>query len=1603
MCRNTSVTGKVLIDLLFLTFFTLAIPSVTSQELEPFNPFAEDDAPRALFQIGPEDRAAELYLLGNWSAGSGFSYGISLHPELNDGSRITAPYEYPGFTTELFYQTVDLTLSLWLFQKFYFEATFLDEALFNSVIAGYMGESGESLQEVMVGRGPFQIGAYPYLGVGADGGTTTNSVPGIYTRFETPLTSHELLFQVDGSFPVTDRYRGTSVISDYRLQGNGYVEGAHFVLPEGNISKLLVLTEDTEGSYIESDSGVLRRYREMTEEEIVVDLTAGEIVLLEPADTRILVSYTDVGTGTIVPRDDRDFSPTDEAPVTFDFTVSPYEDYRVTINETDYLLLYDPARPNYFESLDLYDISSFDATTPADLGTISLVTPEGRNEVDDGSFRFRLRGRGTYLAVEDRSIDRNTESLRTRTGLFPLAEITEEAAAMYGDGRDLFRPVDLLVTTVSESGRIQVESDTIPGSVRVFVNGSELPGVSVDYHTGSITLPVTLSESDRIEVVYRRNDTSGLSPQVTGVIGNRWFPSERASLFLAGMVRWNPWNQGYSNELDENPGTLAASGGFSWQSSDNGSLRIDASGTIQIQHSDTSGYIRLLSMNGETTVISLEPSNLFPAAETEALSPIVLTESNRVIPVYRDYWFTDLLGTVSLLPYSDRSGTVASGRTGPYLAGSGASGISGALGVLEWSQLQQDQWTGAQLQLPGGSVDLRTLEELRFNLRYEDLLADDTTTPVVPSSLKLYLVLGAGGEDLDGDGISDIGSGELQPELPFDFDGNTYLAGTRHPTGTSPYREDANGNGVLEEDEPDLLISLAIDLTTALPSGPDSWETVTVDAFTSLPWEERARLQDSRSVRLIAIAQGGDVPAGRFLFSRVAMDSPDAFSTVSGTNGTSSVDFIDDPPSPAPSVSGDTVDSVARLTWGNVDSSADETPTVTYHALTTPFSPDAYDSLELALLLDTDAITYTGDSEISLVYGDGSDDETEALSATINLSDLPASHQEWQNLSIDLRDETVTLDGTGLPAVVSIPSGTRNLISFTVKITDSSDGVVYFDEIRGNNPVQSTGAAGEVTMGWDLPFSLDGPGELPIVNNIRLRQTVALRSDQYRDVGVSSGGIVSVSGRGTSDTLVSMALLGTTLELKARVTGTAGAVQSSTAGHTWVVPLLEGAVSLLDSYRRSWNFSGDFESRDLSLSWHGERVPGGSLTASLRQDYEEELRKWSAVIAAPEMETLSARLDLTQAGVLPALANDGYGSSWFDATTVLFSPDRMEEEVRSLRIVPNVSIGPVEITGRTGWTNDSAVAGRQTARTTFSVSGEFRNEENRPWTIAPSYSRSFLLVTATESDTFARDLHRYSKDWSTYPNLYSEIPLYDLFSPEIVFAEGADRQEYTTEVFLSFQRPPGSRRRDMIVPSGASLSIDREAALENDSLLDSRTLEAQLTATGINVTGSESTHPLFTWYRSDEILNTLTVDLTTDSWYTGLETGIHLYIAENTKAAWDQEIAISRETSSQVFEFDSAGSLEWKRFSYPHLNLFEELEKEPYWDNRESISLGFRTSDAEIENVKIEFTHESILRIGNHGNIALSSALGWMIKPFSEGTFEHILGIRATIEGTLSF
>ncbi|MDR2471095.1 MAG: hypothetical protein LBD09_03170, partial [Treponema sp.] len=141
-----------------------------------------EEAGSRLFNMDIWDKDVSFYMGGYWKGSLSANWGLANTPLGTAPDSEDSPL--------LFTQEADLTLSLWIWQKWFLEVSFIDNYDLNTYRAGYQGFPGETVQYVGVGNTGLDFPVFPYLDLGGD----SPSSLGAYGRFGSEaLTFHTLV------------------------------------------------------------------------------------------------------------------------------------------------------------------------------------------------------------------------------------------------------------------------------------------------------------------------------------------------------------------------------------------------------------------------------------------------------------------------------------------------------------------------------------------------------------------------------------------------------------------------------------------------------------------------------------------------------------------------------------------------------------------------------------------------------------------------------------------------------------------------------------------------------------------------------------------------------------------------------------------------------------------------------------------------------------------------------------------------------------------------------------------------------------------------------------------------------------------------------------------------------------------------------------------------------------------------------------------------------------------------------------------------------------------------------------------------------------------
>ncbi|MBN2628816.1 MAG: hypothetical protein JXA95_19285 [Spirochaetales bacterium] len=674
------------------------------------------EAPSTIWTYKMGDSNVDFYWDGYWRFH--FSAGLALGAE-KSFSDYTSPYRFS--------QTPDLLISLWIDDRYYFEASVVEDYNKNSYLLGYQGGEGEYLQSAKLGNSSVTTDSYAGLAVSSP----LYNTPGFSLKGNTDRMQNEFMIRFDGTWEESRLYIGSYEANEEYLELYDYRRNRRFLLPDQTVDggSLTVFIGDSNGAY--QAAGTSQKYRLAEEGDYLFDSADGILTLEEEPDGPVAVYYTVGGTavgdgtlggGSVIPPGSTDSGIPDVTQPAEDFfwtKADPYDTQgrtyaasrQETINGKAGLLLYEPDRFSPFAFYDSYDF------------TQSLSTDSWRNDLSL-SERYGTESNDlTGLSWSSDPSEKNLTITRSGTGArdalarYPLGDLIPEIYGNAPANRPELVPWQIRLVTKTGSSGYRLGTGVVPGSLTVTVNGRPESNYTLDSDRGTVTFGRYIFPSDRVEFNYRRETLNFEGQEMLIYQGNRFSLTPRDTLETAESFNW-VFPDGTDNSTPDG-GTIKL--GASWEhKGESFQLRTELTGTADL--GDADGVERILGMENALSA--------FPVYEEALAEPKAGDgETDNDYPA-GDY----IIMNSSSGPLVDETPAGASFDT-PALKADFSLTASGS-----------GEWTGADLHLTNsGALDFSTLQELRFYI-----YIDGTTT-----AGDLILKLGETGEDrdFDSDGV----------------------------------------------------------------------------------------------------------------------------------------------------------------------------------------------------------------------------------------------------------------------------------------------------------------------------------------------------------------------------------------------------------------------------------------------------------------------------------------------------------------------------------------------------------------------------------------------------------------------------------------------------------------------------------------------------------------------------------------------------------------------------------------------------------------------------------------------------------------------------------
>ncbi len=1578
--------------ILLLNFF------LSAEEL----PLPEEEAPLSIFSYQLGDDNVDLFLSGSWESSVMGGFGFSWNSD--DSGMHRNPF--PGFSDGLiFSQSTDLTISLWLADKYFFETSIIDDYNLNTILFGYDAPDENSfLQKVRIGNTDLGTVDYSLLSIPE----ASNDSLGFTAEMKGDRSEHCFTVRFDPAEKAARSFRGSYSIEETRIKLTDYIKGMFFILPDDNVENLTVYVEDGPGTY-----------RTATADEVVVSEKDGYVFFREPQDRKVAVHYTkngvSVGDDTLgqgalaaeTSTGEIDISGTEQ----FRFSMGTYLGIDMSALETDIdgntsLLIYQPGVFSPFQLLSVYYVP-FETEKEKGRPAEAFLADTGLYTGDTIPFSPGLTGKSVMFTRED------TDSIRSPASRYPFADKVDPESVIYGRNTSLYGTPpgkEILIDRYIPAGTYNLGDNVLEGSVEMLVNGRKDNRFTFDPVTGNVTLLFRPSDNDRIDFLYRSRSAASTGGDLVIGTGSRVRFSENLSAEIGAGLRWNISEGRYTENAGEAPGSLLLSAGMNYKK--NG-LEFNLDTGISFFNPDTTGIFRLDGMNKGGIPLPVTYSMLYPSAAPSS-GPSLLSSSRGKL-YYKDYHLYTNTGKSILMDYDwdipqdQIYGYDDGGRSGPYIAGTDDE-IDGSAAVFDYD-LSAGQWAGGRIPVVLGREGLDLSETSTITLKMKLTGASGT--------VDIYIRAGRLAEDLDSDGVLDCETADF--ERGFEFNPADPAGGTSDlsmkvggsfdgKSGNGQIdTEDLNNNGFLGGESQDTLVSFYTTNDPNVTSGTDfdfpsgAWQTVTL----RLTPGERSRLHNVTAFEIIINEAAAGTASGKLLVGDISFNgSSFVISPASGQEVTG--DEISESLSGEPGNSlaeefpevrdifsiTDDSQKTGRFSWTGTGTWSAETNT-------SPANLRDYNKISFYIKFTAlpDLVTFSAENP----SGNG-----------ISFSFAPSVQTgNWHKCTFDYSSDTLTVDGIKTAvSVLESDSSAEDVqtIRITADCTGASAGTVFIDEIHLEDPVYGIDTGAVSSYSYTKKGTVLSVRGREIISDLTFSgQTRAAGNNFAAGFSASRGSDLYTYGE------LSFLLMGIGIEGNLNVTGENSHVYFS-PGYTVLIPA--GKARIEDSFSRidGSNILNVTKSDRIYIPY-GDFLASGGFTADYSDDYL--LQSWNiSVRKSNRPYTADTKAEFTM--VNSANPFDGLSLPETVAESYrLAVPYESENEDRKTSFTTNHALktekASFEVTEIFSTSAEGTSDRKMNHEQTISISTPFTVKEGTPGqlTIKPSYTRSVYVSNGPDKDdSFITDISQAAGDLASQKYYFLSLPVYELWAPRssgfTEYASEVDTAVYTPSAEISVSRKTGNTVKDLFIPSKASLSVKNIMKKEWNTETDLKTVSFQTSSSAYNLFGVLGSSPRYSWYQTEEVSGRTGI---TASFPSDNDVSVKLsqtrYV--NFIISKNKSLDVESNLSFSWTDFKSSGSI---ISSYIRKRPLEKAVKFPVIDPegketsfiryKEEFSFKYDYTDEKSET-SIDFTlhHTTDLLIGEKGIVSFTAGIGIIRKSVDVDT-EILRTYTAGIEGGIS-
>lgn len=1573
------------------------------------SPSLPEEAREAIFDFNIGDAEVDFYLEGSWLLTFFAATGLLITPEGDIRPLDLFPAFADGF---YFQQEPNLTLSVWILEKYFLEVTYQGKDKDNLFLTGYEGGEEDLIRHVYVGNTNITLSPSPYLEIPETG----NSSIGTHTLIQTPASQHELLLRYDYNTSGKKIFKGRNEVVEIRYSPEEYKRGRYFKLPDNNIKEAKVYLQDPYGTLTDPAG---RKFKKADARDIILDTDRGSLFIKEEIQGRILVYYSKNdapvgdpanGIDALVGEDIGDNSKidVDADPVDFSFGLIEHLGQDMTDREVmlsnglSCLLLYEPGLFSPFDISSTYEVSD-DLPDSQWMVETSIVKKGTYMEFPlTRSVLFTCdRENKQIIVYADNNLGENFRNL------YPFIDTSPD---IYGPGipaNHISSGYEILLELLYPVTEYYLDPDVIPGSIRVIRNGIEEKRFLADYESGIITFQVDILPTDRLVIYYKRKFESFDNGDIIFGWKNKIHFTDTTFLELSTGLKWNAIPGTYTEKAYSKTGSVL--GLCSFQTSmDHFDLAV--TGAASLTNPDTTGIFRLLGMEETGLDIALSEETAWPCSVPANHGAEIFPGTERGKLFYKDYREYGINGNYTLKPitwdipddhiFSYKTGS----KPGPYLVANASSSSTDSSLVMDFEIPADKKWTGIQIPViqGKGTMDLSHISSLSLSVMALDLTGD----------IKVYIQTGEITEDIDNDGLLDEEPSRTATGFIFNDTSNGVNlkigSGSKNKGNSRKDSEDVDGNRFLDPEVEDRLVSKDTGLT--LSAGDTTWQRLNI-FFTDPEKEQLAR---SRFIRIVIASEETGSVTGKLLIDKIFLAGEIRWQKKwlgSGSMSTEELEVreiyesfaVNKPDSPLDSHEPEVrsifhsrgePQKVLEIQWDHIEegegwelshSGLPQVESIRYEELSlyirVPETPDSDEQLAFSLLDHLDR----------------------GIRVELPLERISA----WKKLTVNLKTKKAYLDSEEIDAELEIDGQYMSFTTFSVSLVNSgipeSSGTLYIDEVHLTSPQLELGAAVTLETKAEIPGPLLTYHDFPILSDFYISEKASFVTKGFAPLyGQAASAMVT-----QSLTEISLGVMFTKLDMDLSITGEDDEF-SWAGGHSLTIPGNTFPVQFIDAYTITPGVSGNnfYRSNTCTVKDNDDTTVFSLSTSSYTLD-TILVQNWDmrVLLLYRKLVSFSSLCSYLVSSDSFQNKDNWYIPAWFYGFQYIIPVENDILDERSGRLSFDFSLNSRPVgTGLAGKIHIGSNTIKENYRNYVSNTDLLLSfpvtlvpSETLTFILTPSYSRFFSVTTfLPEQGTYSDDVQQWGNDLEEHTYLFNQVPFIELYSGEtekvftgITGKLDTDSVAYTPVFAFSLAKEsPGSGLFDLFLPSSLDFSISKRFQ-KSFALYDfyhTYTISAQFSA--INLFGKFGAYSLFDFYAVDEFQTNATIEIITrdEEIQYGYEfiNFISFTDSKQNKFLIENHLLLHQD---DFFDFIDFGSLsyEWNIIPEKHFPLPlipKEVVDNSYYTHVESLAYSLNNYDNPeiLSEITITLSHATFLQFPPNGYIKAGFSLGYNVE-----------------------